>query len=78
MCLLHFNLSALAFCDFTPLQSMRRDMLHSFVFPHSKNWRKLDEIVIEECDSLCKHLRKLLINKNEIIDIKMVLSLVTN
>lgn len=54
----HFFFLALAFCNYTKLQTKRRQLLKKFTFPHaqSANWDKLDRICRQETQQLINSL----------------------
>ena len=54
----NFLLLALAFCNYTKLQTKRRRLLKKFTFPHaqSANWDRLDRICQQETQQLVQRL----------------------
>jgi len=74
---------ALAFCNYSKLQTKRRRLLRNFTFPHahSANWEKLDQISQQEMLHLVHDLNKKIVENSDesqgtsgIVDIKELIS----
>nr|APH81369.1 cytochrome P450 CYP307E1 [Tigriopus kingsejongensis] len=65
--------NALAFCDFSPLQKLRRELMHKFTFTysHSELWHEMNKICMEEGAHMIQQLRDMASPGNKSIDVKM-------
>ncbi|TRY76793.1 hypothetical protein TCAL_07410 [Tigriopus californicus] len=66
--------NALAFCDFSPLQKLRRELMHKFTFTysHSELWHEMNRICMDEGSQMIHHLSDLTAETNA-VDLKLVI-----
>ncbi len=67
---------ALAFCDFSPEQAARREMLQNFTFPHarSQNWNKMDFLCQDEAEYLVRYINQAIdTRRRAVLDVKSII-----